>query len=107
RFVEAHADELLARMRDDEAAGFLGRIAGAFCDAERVARIAAVVVPRAARIDGAQAQVTRALEQSAQCIAQVRRQLPALRRFLALAPAPDPRSARYDARRTSAAPPLP
>lgn len=107
-FVEAHADELLARMRDDEAAGFLGRIAGAFCDDARVARIAALAVPRAARIDGAQAQVTRALEEATQCIAQVRRQLPALRRFLALDPALGPgldiRSAGYGAPRARVAP---
>jgi aminopeptidase N len=93
-FVEAHVDELIARMRADEASGFLGQIAGAFCDAERVARIAAVVAPRVARIDGAQAQVTRAFEQSAQCTARVRRQLPALRRFLAVDPTSLPLSRR-------------
>jgi len=86
-FALAHTDALVARMRDDDAAGYLGRLAGAFCDPVRVAQIAALVAPRAARFDGAQAAVSRALEESEQCIARVRRQLPALHRAL------DPRDA--------------
>jgi aminopeptidase N len=81
-FVTAHLDELLAQMRDDDAAVFLGTLAGAFCDPERKAKVATLVVPRAARFDGAQAAVTRALEQSDQCIARVQRELPALHRML-------------------------
>jgi aminopeptidase N len=81
-FVTAHLDELLARMRDDEATGFLGALAGRFCDRDRRAQMERLVVPRAAKIDGAQARVTRSLEQSSQCIAHVERQLPALRRLL-------------------------
>jgi hypothetical protein len=81
-FVTAHLDELLARMRDDEAAGFLGGLASRFCDAGRKAQMADLVVPRAAKVDGAQAQVARALEQTDQCIALVQRQLPALHRVL-------------------------
>ncbi len=81
-FVTAHLDELLARMRDDEAAALLGGLAGRFCDAGRKAQMAALVVPRAAKVDGAQAQVARALEQSDQCISLVQRQLPALHRIL-------------------------
>jgi hypothetical protein len=81
-FVANHIDDLLARMRDDDAAGLLGRIAGAFCDPERTERVAALLAPRATRIDGAQASVTRALEQARQCIAQVERELPALHHVL-------------------------
>jgi aminopeptidase N len=81
-FVTAHLDELLARMRDDEAAGLLGGLAGWFCSPDRKARMAELVVPRAAKIDGAQNQVTRGLEQADQCITLVQRQLPALRRLL-------------------------
>ena len=81
-FVTAHLDELLARMRDDEAAGLLGGLVHAFCDPARRDRIAALVVPRTARIDGAQASVTRALERADQCIARAARELPALRRVL-------------------------
>jgi aminopeptidase N len=83
-FVQAHLDELLPRMRDDEAAGFLGGLAGRFCDTERRAAMEALVVPRAAKIGGAQTRVTRALEQSKQCIAHTERQLPALRRVLGM-----------------------
>jgi aminopeptidase N len=79
-FVTAHLDELLARMRDDEAAGLLGGLAGVYCDADRRAQIATLVTPRAARFDGAQADVTRALEHADQCIAEARRELPAMRR---------------------------
>ncbi|MEO7731243.1 MAG: ERAP1-like C-terminal domain-containing protein, partial [Kofleriaceae bacterium] len=81
-FIDAHIDALLARMRDDEASWFLRDLAGAFCDPDRKAKIAAIVAPRATKIDGAQASVTRALEQADQCIALVARQLPALHRVL-------------------------
>jgi aminopeptidase N len=81
-FVTAHLDELLARMRDDEAAGQLGALAGWFCDRDRRAKMAALVTPRAPRFGGAENAVTRELEQADQCIAYVERQLPALRRVL-------------------------
>jgi len=81
-FVTAHIDELLARMRDDEAAVFLSTLAGGFCDPGRRGQMAELVGPRAGKIDGAQGHVTRALEKSAQCIALVQRQLPALHRVL-------------------------
>src|SRR5262249_3428457 len=81
-FVEAHLDELLARMRDDDAAGVLSVLSGRLCDSERKARMGALVLPRAAKIDGAQSPVTRAFELSDQCIARVQRQLPALHRVL-------------------------
>jgi hypothetical protein len=81
-FVTAHLDELLARMRDDESAGLLGRLAGRFCDPVRKSAMATLVTPRAAKIGGAENAVTRALEQADQCIAQVQRQLPGLRRVL-------------------------
>ncbi|HEU4727019.1 MAG TPA: M1 family metallopeptidase [Kofleriaceae bacterium] len=82
-FLTVHLDELLARMRSDEASLLLAAIAGAFCDIDHRRAIAALVVPRAAKLDGAQASVSRALEQADQCIALVDRQLPALRHLLA------------------------
>ncbi len=82
-FVTANIDGLLARMRDDEAAWFLGGLAGAFCTAEQRALMERLAVPRATRHSGAVAAVTRGLEQSQQCIDNANRQLPALRRFLA------------------------
>jgi len=81
-FVTEHLDELLAHMRSDDASGFLGRLARRFCDAERRDKIATLIVPRAAKLDGAHPMVTRGLEEADQCIARVHRQLPALRRLL-------------------------
>ncbi len=81
-FLAAHLDELLARMRDDDAGGFLTALAGQFCDPERRAAVARLAVGRAEKIDGAAPRVARSLEQSDQCIAQVQRELPALRRVL-------------------------
>jgi aminopeptidase N len=87
-FLAAHLDELLARMRDDEAGGFLTVLAGQFCDPDRRAQVAQLAVGRAEKIDGAKAHVARALERSDQCIARVQRELPALRRVLGASPAP-------------------
>jgi hypothetical protein len=81
-FVTDHLDELLARMRSDEAAGFLGGLSGSSCDPERRARIAALALPRAAKIEGAEGQVKRGLELTDQCIALTARELPAMRRVL-------------------------
>jgi ERAP1-like protein len=81
-WLTEHLDELLARMRDDEASGLLGGLAGRFCDRARRDRIASLVTQRAAKYDGAQTPVTRGLEQAVHCIARVERELPALRRVL-------------------------
>ena len=80
-FLEAYLDELLARLRDDEASWLLGAVAGAFCDRPHRAAAATLLVPRAAKIDGAQNSVTRGLELADHCIAEVARELPALHRF--------------------------
>lgn len=81
-FVEAHLDELLKRLRDDEASWFLERLATLPCDQATYDRIAALVPRRAQIIGGAEAAVTRGLELSRQCIAATQRQLPALKAFL-------------------------
>ena len=81
-FLEAHIDELLARMRDDQAAGFLGALAGGACEKTQRDRLVALVEPRAKKVSGAETYVTRGLEDSAQCIVEFQRQLPALKRFL-------------------------
>ena len=81
-FVEAHADALLARMRDDEATWFLENVATTACDQVTLDRLAAVATPRATKYGGAEAAVTRGLELSRQCIANAQRQAPALRAFL-------------------------
>jgi aminopeptidase N len=81
-WLAAHIDELLGRMRDDEASWALGAIAGGYCDVERRKIAAELTTPRAAKIDGAQAAVARGLEKSDQCITELARQLPALERAL-------------------------
>jgi aminopeptidase N len=82
-FLTKHIDTLLPRMRHDTASGFLAGVAETFCDAERRKRVAELVVPRAKKLDGAEAAVTRSLEQSDQCITQLARQLPDLEAYFA------------------------
>jgi aminopeptidase N len=79
--LEQHIDQILGRMRDDEAAVALGYIASTFCDAPHRDRVAKLLVQRATKIDGAQAAVARGLELTDQCIAEVARETPALLRF--------------------------
>jgi aminopeptidase N len=81
-FVEQSSDQLLVRMRDDEASWYLGGLAEWTCDQASYDRIAAIVTPRSKKIGGAEAAVVRGLEQSRQCIANAKRQLPALTAFL-------------------------
>jgi len=80
-FFAAHIDELLARMRDDEASWLLRGFASSFCDATHRDRAATLLLPRAAKVDGAQKAVTRGLELAEHCIAEVAREMPALHRF--------------------------
>ncbi|MDB4959923.1 MAG: alanine aminopeptidase [Myxococcales bacterium] len=82
RWLATHIDELLGRMRSDEASGFLSAIAGASCDPKSRATIGELVTARAAKVEGAQAATARGLEQSDQCIAELGRELPSLTRFL-------------------------
>jgi cytosol alanyl aminopeptidase len=82
-WLEANLDSLLARMRSDEAAGFLGFVGGAFCDAPHRGQAEALLVPRAKAIDGAAMSVARGLEDADQCIANHARLWPALQKFLA------------------------
>lgn len=81
-FLAAHLDELLAKMRSDDAAGFLGGIAGITCDSDRRGKVAGLVARPAETIDGAKSKVARGLELADQCIARVQRELPALRRTI-------------------------
>ncbi|HEV7554378.1 MAG TPA: M1 family aminopeptidase, partial [Kofleriaceae bacterium] len=77
-----HIDVLLAKMRGDEGSWLLAGVAGAFCDSEHRKAVAELVKPRLAKVDGAENYVNRALESDDQCIANVARQLPALKAFL-------------------------
>jgi hypothetical protein len=77
-----HVDQMLAKMRDDEAAGLLSGFAGIACDSDHRKVVAAVVEPRMTKYDGAENYVKRELESDDQCIGNVARQLPALKTFL-------------------------
>lgn len=81
-WLRTHIDDLLSRMRDDEASGFLGALAGGTCTPATRTAVAALVTERARKYDGAVADVTRGLEKSAQCIAIAAQQEPAIRAFL-------------------------
>lgn len=81
-FAEAHLDEVLKRMRDDEASGLLGSLAEAGCKESLLVRLEALVMPRAKKVAGAESDATRGFEISRQCIATTRRMLPALTAYL-------------------------
>ncbi|MEO6776108.1 MAG: M1 family metallopeptidase [Kofleriaceae bacterium] len=81
QWVQAHLDELIARQRDDENSWTFGQLAGVFCDAAHRDAVAALLAPRADKISGARVAMTRGLEQTSQCIAEVAREMPALQHF--------------------------
>ena len=81
-FVSDHLDEILPRMRSDEASWLLGFMASALCDQPHVDAMRALLTPRAAKIDGAQLAVDRGLEKAEQCVSELAREQPALERFL-------------------------
>jgi len=83
-FLAAHITELLPRMREDTAGGFLESIAAEFCDQPRRDRVRALLAEPAKTVGGAELLVARALEKSDQCIAELAHQLPDLQRFLGM-----------------------
>ena len=81
-FVEAHLDEMLKHMREDESGWLLEALSTAACDQATVDRLSALVTPRAKKIGGAEASTQRGFELSRQCIATTQRLLPALKAYL-------------------------
>ena len=81
-FLNAHLDEVLAKLRDDEQTWLLTAIAGAFCDAPHRDAATALVEPRAAKSEGAKLPVQRALEKAGQCQAEIGREADALQRLV-------------------------
>jgi len=81
-YAKEHLDVLLGKMRDDEGSGFLAGLAYAFCDKAHRDEAAALLAPRAAKIDGARNALSQALESVDRCIAIRERELPAVREFL-------------------------
>ena len=82
-WAQKNLDALLSKMRNDEASWLLGAFPEAFCDAQHRAELDALLTPRAAKIDGAQAQVSRGLENVDRCIAKEARDKDAIAAFLA------------------------
>ena len=80
-FLQAHFDELAARMRDDEKAGLLYAPA-AFCDAAHRQDAERFLSGRAATIDGGAAALARSLGFIDVCIAQRERFAPGIAVFL-------------------------
>jgi aminopeptidase N len=81
QWVQQHLDEVIARQRDDENSWTFAQLAGTFCDAAHRDAVAALLTPRADKISGARVAMTRGLEQTDQCIAEVAREMPALQHF--------------------------
>ncbi|HEY6040000.1 MAG TPA: ERAP1-like C-terminal domain-containing protein [Kofleriaceae bacterium] len=81
QWLQQHLDELIARQRDDENSWTFGQVASSFCDAAHRDAVAALLGPRADKISGARVAMTRGLEQTDQCIAEVAREMPALQHF--------------------------
>ncbi len=81
-FARDHLDELLASMRDDEAAGLLGTLASVPCETSQRAEAAELLAPRAARIDGARNAVAQGLESADRCIEQRAREYAGIVGFL-------------------------
>jgi aminopeptidase N len=81
-WIQERIDVLLPMMREDEAAGVLGRLAAAFCDPKRRDEAEALVVPRAKKIGGADNEVRTGLERADQCIATFARNKAGIEAFL-------------------------
>jgi hypothetical protein len=82
-FVVEHIDELLARLRSDEATRLIGGLAGFSCDTAHRDKAAALFEAKVASIDGARYALDQGLEQSAQCIAAQTRLAASAAKFLA------------------------
>ncbi len=82
-WIQAALPTMLAKMREDEAGGVLGFVAGLACDQAQRDELAALVTPLAAKYDGAQHAITQGLEGADRCIARRARDEAAVRRFLA------------------------
>jgi aminopeptidase N len=81
-WMQERIDVLLPIMRENEAAGALGSLAGAFCDQKRRDEAEALVVPRAKKIGGAENEVRTGLERADQCIATFARNRAGIEAFL-------------------------
>ena len=81
-FVKENFDRLAARMRSDETSGLISGVVSSFCDADPRREAASFFESRAAVIDGAPLALANALEAVDVCIAEDRRNAPAIAEFL-------------------------
>jgi len=81
QWLQQHLDELTPRQLESENAWLFAQVASAFCDAAHRDAVAALLGPRADKFSGARVAMTRGLEQTDQCIAEVAREMPALQHF--------------------------
>jgi len=74
--------DVAGRLRDDEVGALVSLLGDAFCDGARRAEIAAVLGPEVEAFDGAPRALARALDRIDACAAGLRRDGPAVARFL-------------------------
>ena len=82
KFIQEHIDQLLSRMRSDEAGWFVGGT-GLFCDSTRRGEVEALFRERVVKIDGARYALDQALDQIDDCIRAQVRLVPSAASFLA------------------------
>jgi aminopeptidase N len=83
RWIEAHAAELVGKVRSDEATWFIQAGVGSTCTTAARDRARAILEPLVDAIEGARYGFDHGLESSAQCIAQQARLVPSVTKFLA------------------------
>ena len=81
--LRARFDDLAARLRDDEVGELVALLGDAWCDGARRTEIAAVLGPKVDAFDGAPRALARALDRIDACAAGLKRDGPAVARFLA------------------------
>jgi aminopeptidase N len=80
-FMQAHAQEVLSRLRSDEASRVIGAIGSTFCDETHRNEVSALFTPLAGKIDGARYALDQALDEVARCIATQARISPSAVQF--------------------------
>ena len=75
--------DVAGRLRDDEVGALVSLLGDAFCDGARRAEIAAVLGPEVEAFDGAPRALARALDRIDACAAGLKRDGPAVAKFLA------------------------
>ncbi|HEX9101890.1 MAG TPA: ERAP1-like C-terminal domain-containing protein, partial [Polyangia bacterium] len=83
KWLQSHLDDLLAKMREDDAMRFIGSVPRAFCDDRHRADAETLLAPRAKTHPGAPHQLDEGLEEVRTCALSLARNQPAIDAFLA------------------------